>query len=382
MVELAVAGGGCSHGVVTLKTPHVHNPSHACSWRFGDGAPPAALGAPLPYFLEEWSIGGDATSASVARTIAMPTTGQNACTGSNTTTWEGGGSLSWDGKYLVTQCFTAPVGTLSAAQSNPLYPQRQINRFRADGVVHHIRYTDISTGNVRGVATFNGTDFWGLAGGGVRLIRNNLTSLDSAPSGTVVNASFTPSLFSTTVTQWRGISFAADTPDAPQLFAIFSANPSNCGLFALGAGLPTATMTSALQLNCTTAVPGGMQTSTSFFFQDANTLWVSGALALYKFTAGPRTGPTPRLVGSTWALAPGYPVNQSNGECGGRPWGGGQDRAGARWRWRWRVARLTCPVPPNQPPLPPVHAAPHTLQAAACGTSAAGRRAPSTSSTA
>ena len=172
-----------------------------------------------------------------------------------------------------------------------------------------MRYTDIGTGNLRGVVSFNGTDFWAQAGGGIRFVAGN-AALDSSPSGTIINSTFTPNVLITTLTTMRGLALAATTPDTPQMFYGFSAASNNCGLWAVGSGLPTATVTAALQLNCTLF---GMQTFVAFHFQDVNTLWAASASGgLYQFTAGPRNT-TLRLVGTQWTVAPGYPVNQSNG---------------------------------------------------------------------
>ena len=116
-------------------TAQPFNTANLVVLRLGDGTAPAVSSNAQPYFIDELSV-TSGSSATTVRTISLPTAGNNACTGSGTTTFEGGGTTSWDGRYVVTQCFTAPVGT-ATVQSNALYPQRQINRIRADGAVHH-----------------------------------------------------------------------------------------------------------------------------------------------------------------------------------------------------------------------------------------------------
>ena len=333
--------------------------SHILVWRMGDGTAPAVASNAQPYFLDSYAIAADGSFATLARTIAMPTTGTNACTGSGTTVMEGGGSLSFDGRYLTTPCFTGPVGT-TTVNSNSAYPQRQINRIRADGAVHHgeqrrtasclvcrpghpdpsshqssalprqrprssadghvpsltsqisisaVRFSDIGTGNIRGVVSFNGTDYYFQAGGGVRFVGGS-TTLDTAPSGTVFTSTAIPNVYITTLTSHRGVTLVADTPGVPQLVMGFSAASNNCGLFSIGTGLPVGTVTAALQLNCTWF---NMQTFVSFQFESVNSLWAASASGgLFKFVAGPRNS-TQRLLGTQWQLAPGYPVNQSFG---------------------------------------------------------------------
>lgn len=169
--------------------------------------------------------------------------------------------------------FHRALGTTSV-QSNAGFPMRSINRIRADGAIHHVRYSDVSTQNIRGAASVDGANYYIQAGGGIRFVLGDPT-LDLSPSGTVFthnNATNFQSIHIQTLTTFRGVAIAANTPGGPQLFTAWSAAPGNCGLFSVGAGLPTAVgTTSALQLNCTLFNMGAFN---SFHFQDVSSACV------------------------------------------------------------------------------------------------------------
>lgn len=230
------------------SAPYKFSPSSILVWRLGSGAP-ITTNIAQPYFMDEWAISADGASASVIRTIPMPTSGDAACSGSLLTTFEGSATTSFDGRYVVTQCWTGPVGTTNV-NSNSSWPLRQINRIGAASDLKFTRYSDIGTQNVRGVATLTGRDYWAQAGGGIRYVVGDPT-LDDALSGsviTVTNASAFASIITTSPTSYRGLGFAATTPSTPQLLSAWSAASNNCGLLSIGSGAPTASgTTSAMQ---------------------------------------------------------------------------------------------------------------------------------------
>jgi hypothetical protein len=258
------------------RAPYVFQTGNLVLWRLGNGsAIPAGSTAAHPYFFDEATLTGGATSASVVRSIALPTTGTTACTGAVSTLGEGGGSVSWDGRYLVVPCFSAPVGTASVSTTSA-WPNRVIVRLGADSDVRSVRWPEVTAGNLRGAATLDGTGFWSASGGGVRYIPTDGAFNDLPPGSTFLSASV--SLVTQTTTQFRGISFAADAPDAPQLLTAYSASSTFCGLYSVGAGAPTvapAAMTSTL--SCTAF---SMGTFWGYWVQDVNTVWAISSTTL------------------------------------------------------------------------------------------------------
>ena len=162
----------------------------------GDAIPVTNLAQPL--FLDEYAIGTNAngsTVATVIRTVPLPSdAGWASCTGTIpgvSPTNEGGGSNSWDGRFITLPCSAGPVGTANVYSTT--YGARHVARINAASDVKMVEFTDPNTANLRGAASINGLDMWSQSGGSVRYLQAPVGIDDpSNPSGTLFTSPLTP----------------------------------------------------------------------------------------------------------------------------------------------------------------------------------------------
>jgi len=155
--------------------------------QYGDGS--AALSsAATAAFLNEFGVGG----GSALQTIALPTAtsgGNRAFTVSGSANSEGFIKLSTDGQYLTLGGYDAALGTLAVASTAPATVNRVVALVSANGSIDTSTALNNVSGNLRAVASDNGTRFWtssSLVGFGyvASLGASTATQLATSPSNT------------------------------------------------------------------------------------------------------------------------------------------------------------------------------------------------------
>jgi uncharacterized protein len=158
-------------------------------YRVGTGAA-ALTSAATAVFLDEYTSTG-----TLVQSIALPTTDSGAnqsFTSAGSSTSEGLLTRSADGRYLLLGGYDAAPGTATIAATTAAAVARVVARVDAAGAIDTTTTlgTAFSTGNIRGVASTNGTDIWAVGSNtGVvyatfgatssTLIANNLTNMRS-----------------------------------------------------------------------------------------------------------------------------------------------------------------------------------------------------------
>jgi hypothetical protein len=345
-----------SPSVTPSSAPWKFAPTSIVVLRLNNGAPLSSVYRSAPLFLDEYVMPGvttddvdgsapTAATPSLVRTVPLPaSSGNYSCTGSLAgPTFEGGGSLSFDGRYLVLPCQPGAAGALSVfAYAVSGVAHRQVARVSAGSDVTLTAYADSTASNLRGATSADGAGFWVAVGGGIRYI-----TPDAASGATVVTAPATASSPATSHTQytagyqaivydppsgsaWRAVGLAASTAAAGslQLLGAWSRNATDCGLFSLGVGAPTTPDAGqpTLQVSGAPAAHnGGLGTTsfTGFTVQDVGVVWAaSDATGLWKVVAAAivddGTGAPRSLLGQTWSAASGYPLAPTGGGAGVR----------------------------------------------------------------
>jgi hypothetical protein len=192
--------------------------------RVGDGA--AALSASAtPVFLEQRMLDGTL----VGNALALPTavSGNNQpLTLSGNAGSEGGLSLSGNGSYLTLGGYAAIDGTPSVALTTTATVNRVIGRIDANGNINTTTRlnTAFDTGNIRAVATQDGTAFWASGVGPGQTGGVQYIALGAVGGTQILNAPNNA--------RWAHV-FAG------QLYAS-SGSGVYVNVFTVGAGLPTA----------------------------------------------------------------------------------------------------------------------------------------------
>ena len=323
-----------SPSVTPSVSPYKFSTSSIVVLRLGNGDPAPNLLAALPYFLDEYSVSGDG-QATLTRTLAMPATnGNESCTGTlNGAFLEGGGSNSFDGRFIVLPCSPYSVGSLSV--TGTAYPDRHVVRVNAASQLRAWVFSAANgIGNMRGAATVDGKDVYLLSGGSVRYA----AAFDSATEASTADwlaYRVTPTpvdiFLSTTnggTNLMRHVAFAADTQGTPQLMVSYSVSSTNNGIYAVGNGAPNATGTVwSRQINGNSSAVN-MTSLVGFHVQAFDIVWAISSGSLNKIVAAPGTGPRPRLLGATWSTAAGYPLVPAVGAGGGLRFIVGRSEAG------------------------------------------------------
>ncbi|MBV9242151.1 MAG: carboxypeptidase regulatory-like domain-containing protein [Acidobacteria bacterium] len=219
-------------------------------YRVGDTS--AALSsAAAPAFLDEYTPAG-----ALVQTIALPTavSGSNRiCTNAGSATSEEHMRLSTNTQFLVWGCYDAAVATATVASGAA---NRVIGRAGSNAVVDTSTFMTDGTGNIRSVASTNGTDFWvATSSSGTRFTTYGSTTTSTAVAGTPSNV------------RVMGI-FAG------QLYESSAVAP-NIGVNTVGTGLPTTTGQTVTALNGGPGNTGTGPSPYSFAFLNANTLYVA-----------------------------------------------------------------------------------------------------------
>src|SRR6266404_3829133 len=155
--------------------------------QYGDGSAALSSGATAA-FLNEFGVGG----GSALQTIALPTAtsgGNRAFTVSGSANSEGFIKLSTDGQYLTLGGYDAALGTLAVASTAPATVNRVVALVSANGSIDTSTALNNVSGNLRAVASDNGTRFWtssSLVGFGyvASLGASTATQLATSPSNT------------------------------------------------------------------------------------------------------------------------------------------------------------------------------------------------------
>lgn len=267
-------------------TPAAFGSGNLVVYRVGDGSA-ALTSRATAVFLDEYTPDGE-----WVQSIALPTTANGAhkpLVASGNATTEGMLTLSANGEYLVLTGYARSLGGSAAVHAfTSTDVPRVIARVDAQGQVDtSTSTTSFSEGNIRGVASTDGTDFW-VIGSNTGVV---YTTWGSSGSGTVVSSS---------VTSLRAVGIY----DSQLYVSTASGNAFRVG--AVGNGLPTTanqTITNLAGLPTRGNVAG-------FFFADLNstipgvdTLYLvdetnSDAGGLFKYT----------FDGQSWSL---------NGQIGG-----------------------------------------------------------------
>lgn len=346
-----------SQSATPSSAPWKFAPTSIVVLRLNNGAPLSSVYRSAPLFLDEYAVPGvttddvggattatAATSPTLLRSVPLPASTTNySCTGSLAgPTFEGGGSLSFDGRYLVLPCQPGAAGALSVfSYAVSGVPHRQVARVSAGSTVTLTAYADSTATNLRGAASADGSGFYVAVGGGIRYVTPDLAS-----ATTVVSSPASASAPAVTHTQYaagyqaivydppsgsafRAVGLAASTaaPGSLQLLGAWSRNATDCGLFSLGTGAPTTPDAAQPTLQVSGAPPahnGGINTSsfTGFVVQAVGTVWaasdVTGLWKVVSTTVDDGSGAPRSLLGQTWAAAPGYPLAPTAGGVGVR----------------------------------------------------------------
>lgn len=213
-------------------------------YRVGDGSA-ALTSRATAVFLDEYTPAGQ-----WVQSIALPTTAHGThkpFVASGNATTEGMLTLSTNGEYLVLTGYARSLGGSAAVHAfTSADVPRVIARVDAQGQVDTRTTTSsFSEGNIRGVASTDGSDFW-VIGSNTGVV---YTTFGSSGTGTVI---------SSTATSLRAVGIF----DSQLYVATASGNGFRIG--AVGSGLPTTTNQSITNLS-------GLPTSGSvagFFFAD------------------------------------------------------------------------------------------------------------------
>lgn len=125
--------------------------------RLGTGAPITigTLGQPL--FLDEYAVpavgSNSSARATLIRSVPLPANaGNDSCTGTlSGSTFEGGGSNSFDGRFITLPCWVNSAYTNNGFSNS--YTYRHIARIGANSDVKLLKFNDPGTGKLRGAVS-------------------------------------------------------------------------------------------------------------------------------------------------------------------------------------------------------------------------------------
>lgn len=181
-------------GVSSIASAAALTPGNLAIYRVGDGA--AALSnTGVAAFVDEYTPAGV-----LVQSIALPTltSGLNvAAIANGTATSEGFLTMSADGSSLVMAGYNRPLGGTGVVSStSSVDVPRSIVRVGLDGSITSRGFNIHSAGNIRGVASTDGDNFWTVGS-------NQGVFAGSLSSGTAANIS--PAFGATNVTNTRTI---------------------------------------------------------------------------------------------------------------------------------------------------------------------------------
>ena len=211
-------------------------------------------------------------------TIALPTAASGAnqpFTLSGSATSEGFLNVSTNGQYLTLGGYAVAPGVGNVAAATAALVPRAVARIAlvdnaVDTSTVFTADTSYSTGNIRSVASTNGTDLWAAGDGSSTTGGVRYTTLGSTTSTIVSSATPAPTLSNArAVNIFNGQLYASSSsaPTSPSPGANYR------GVIAIGTGLPTAgpqTITPLLP-----AADSGDRSSYDFWFKDASTLYIA-----------------------------------------------------------------------------------------------------------
>jgi predicted extracellular nuclease len=134
-------------------------PGNVVVYRVGTGSA-ALTSAATAVFLDEYTPGGV-----LVQSIALPTadSGANQTLTASGSQAEGFLNLSADGRYLMVTGYDAAVGTAAVAGTTGAAVNRIIGRIDANGTIDtSTAITAFSTGNIRSVASTDGSTYWAV----------------------------------------------------------------------------------------------------------------------------------------------------------------------------------------------------------------------------
>lgn len=245
-------------------------------YRVGNGAS-ALSAAAAPVFLDEYTASG-----TLVQSIAMPIADSGAnqtLTSAGSSTTEGFLTRSADGRFLLLGGYDAAPGTAALSGTTAAAVNRVVARIDAAGNVDTTTTlgTAFSGGNIRGVASTNGTDIWAV-GSNTGVVYTTF----GATSSTVI---------ANNATNLRSVNIFDG-----QLYT--SSGAGTLRLDTVGTGTPTTTGQTI------TALPGVSITATinGYFFADLSAA-VAGVDTLYIADEASGAGLTKySLVGGAWTL--------------------------------------------------------------------------------
>lgn len=207
------------------------------------------------------------TSGTLVQSVALPTSGANQTTASGTATSEGLLNLSADGKTLLVPGYSAPVGTATIASSTSTTAPRESTQISMSGTVTgSVTFGSMLSGNnIRSAASADGVNIYASGGNGIVY----------APAG--------GSVVSLASTNARALEIAGN-----QLY--YSTGSGTNGIYALGAGLPTTTGQTAIQIAAVTNPYAFIFADLSSTVAGVDTLFVAtdtstaSSSGLFKFT--------------------------------------------------------------------------------------------------
>jgi len=197
-------------------------PGNLVIYRVGTGAASLTTAATAA-FLDEYTQAGV-----LVQSIALPTadSGSNQTLTASGTQAEGFLNLSADGHYLLLTGYDAAVGTAAVAGTTGSTVNRVIGRVDASGAVDTTTaITSFSTGNIRSVASTDGSTYWAV-GSNSGVVTGTIGSSTATPVATTQSGG-------TAATNLR----AVDIFDG-QLYV--SAQTGSLRLGTVGTGTPTA----------------------------------------------------------------------------------------------------------------------------------------------
>jgi hypothetical protein len=136
------------------------------NYRVGDPTGGGSFSGAVPVFIDEYTPAGQ-----LVQSVAMPSTGSTALVASTSTT-EGNISLSDNGQYLVIGGYRKNGGGTAPNSDTSAATPRVVGRIAMDGTYDtSTALTDaFSAGNMRGVGSLDGTQFWIGGSNGVRYV--------------------------------------------------------------------------------------------------------------------------------------------------------------------------------------------------------------------
>lgn len=248
-------------------------PGNIVIYRVGDGLS-ALSSAATAVFLDEYTPAG-----SLVQSIAMPTSvnGQNnILTANGTSTSEGFVSRTEDGSFLVLGGYNKAPGQSTPSSDAPATTARVIGRVNASGSIDTTTSLNDPTGNIRGVASNDGTNLWlTSSSNGVRYAAFGTVGASTQISSTVTNVRV-PAVF------------------GGQLF-VSTSSGATVRVGTVGSGLPTTSGQTITNLPGfpTTGAPYG------YFLADLDS-GVAGNDTLYVADDTPGTITKFSLVGGSW----------------------------------------------------------------------------------